>query len=112
VFALVCRSIWLRACRMAQFYRETYGCWLDPQDIAQDAMMQAWRALNRALERPSPLGYLRRAAAWAMLVSCREHRSLIRVPHTSRWRGARTVEVVSLDALVEQSPGILASRCS
>jgi DNA-directed RNA polymerase specialized sigma24 family protein len=112
LFARACRSIWLRACRMAWFYRVMQGCWFDPQDLAQHAAIAAWRSFDRALARPEPLGYLLRAAKWAMQVYCREHQSLLRVPHTSQWRGARAAEVVSLEALCARSArgaGVLAT---
>jgi DNA-directed RNA polymerase specialized sigma24 family protein len=89
---------WSRAVSLAGFYRVLRGVVLDPQDIAQEAMLRAWLRLDKALAAPNPVGYLLRALEGAMLTFCREQQNAIRVPAPAQSRGRRPVEVVSLDA--------------
>jgi len=89
---------WLRALRLAAFYRALRGVELDPQDIAQEAALRVWLRMEKALAHPNPFGYLCRASEGAMLTFCRERQTAVRVPVTMQWRGAQPIMVVSLDA--------------
>lgn len=95
----ICRArAWLRAISLAAFYWALRGVVLDPQDIAQEAMLRAWRRMNKALTAPNPLGYLMRSLEGAMLTFCRERQNAIRVPACQQSRGKLPADVVSLDA--------------
>jgi len=89
---------WRRALRLSAFYRALRGVELDPQDIAQEGALRAWKRLDKALTHPNPYGYLCLATEGAMLTFCRERQTAVRVPVTMQWRGHPPVEVVSLDA--------------
>lgn len=93
---------WLRALRLAAFYRALRGVEVDPQDIAQEAALRIWLRMEKALAHPNPFGYLCRAIEGAMLTFCRERQTAMRVPVTTQWRGVQPIMVVSLDA---QLPG-------
>lgn len=92
------RRTWMRALRLSAFYKALRGVELDPQDIAQEGALRAWKRLDKALSHPNPYGYLCLATEGAMLTFCRERQSAVRVPVTMQWRGHAPVEVVSLDA--------------
>jgi DNA-directed RNA polymerase specialized sigma24 family protein len=89
---------WSRAVALAGFYHRTFGAVLDPQDIAQEAMLRAWLRIDKALAAPNPVGYLFKAIEGAMLTFCREQRSLIRVPACQQSWGRVAPAVFSLDA--------------
>lgn len=89
---------WLRALRLAAFYRAMRGVEVDPQDIAQEAALRVWLRMDKALVHPNLFGYLCRASEGAMLTFCRERQSVVRVPVTTQWRGVQPFTVVSLDA--------------
>jgi DNA-directed RNA polymerase specialized sigma24 family protein len=89
---------WLRALRLAAFYRALRGVEVDPQDIAQEAALRVWVRMEKALSHPNPFGYLCRAIEGAMLTFCRERQTAVRVPVTTQWRGVEPMTVVSLDA--------------
>lgn len=96
---MICQArAWSRAVALAGFYRRTFGAVLDPQDIAQEAMLRAWLRLDKALAAPNPVGYLFKAIEGAMLTFCREQRSPIRVPVCQQSWGRRAPDVLSLDA--------------
>ncbi len=90
-----------RALRLANFYLSARRVFLDPQDIAQEAMLRAWKRLDKALSAPNPIGYLLKAVEGAMLTFCKEWQSMVRVPCCMQSRGVRLVETMSLDALLD-----------
>lgn len=94
------RVAYRRAVGLAAFYRALRGVELDPQDIAQEAMLRLLLRMDKALASSNPCGYLRRAIEGAMLTFCRERQTAIRVPVTTQWKGTRPVDVVSLDAMI------------
>lgn len=95
----ICRArAWVRAVSLAAFYWALRGEVLDPQDIAQEAMLRAWRRMDKALVAPNPIGYLMRTLEGAMLTFCREQQNAIRVPACQQSRGRLPLEVISLDA--------------
>ncbi|MGH2478051.1 MAG: hypothetical protein ACRDHW_00130 [Ktedonobacteraceae bacterium] len=89
-----------RAVRLVKNFRDTYGAYLDAEDVAMAGIERVLRSMDKAMVQASnPIGWLLWSAQLEMLHYCQEQRSPIRVSASSQYHQGAVVPVVkSLDA--------------